>query len=408
MPSTSIEKMPKSRSKPYDPADEVSENMASLLDIAGWSCIDVSSCAARNPLAPLPDRTSTYRLTTSQITPAVPLEHASADRNSTYRLKAQTKVSGGNFTLPTVPSLPVDPNPIKAPTIDDITEAIIDGSGAFDIFMKAGTAQLDSQYNKNRIKGAEYAASYIQMMEMMMTQANLFVLKKFETEIQAKKIPYELEKIKYDMLVSANQAVATEQQAKLSEQQRLELEANGEYERMIKNANAENIENSTVLIKKQIESEVAKTKTAYVNIKLAKEKGESDRANGIAERNLIKAKAENTENNTALIKKQISDTHAKTLLLNTQITELVANGQTERALKTSQIRVQEVNARLYARQIVGFDDKDRRETYKITMDAWAVQAAEVSPNPETQVMAPLAYESTVTEALKQAGFKTTP
>jgi len=391
--------------KTYNPYESVNSNMADLLNIGRWSCIDVSSCGAGNPLAPLPDRTSYYRPTHSSIVPSANLDSPANDRVSKYRLQNQQKVNAPGITLPAVPTPSQDPNPIKAPSIADVTEALVDGSGAFDVFMKAGTAQLDSQYKKNRIKGAEYAASYIQMMELMMTQANLFVLKKFETEVQAKKLPYELEKIKYDMLVSANSAVATEEQAKLSQQQRLELKENGVYERMIKNATAENTENNTVLVKKQIESEVAKTKSTYVGIKIAQEKGESDRANGVAERDYIKAKADNTENATALIKKQVSDTHAKTLLLNTQIKELVANGEIERGLKSSQIRVQEMNARLYARQIIGFDDKDRRETYKITMDAWAVQAAEVAADPSLQMLNSLTQENTVETALKQAGLK---
>ena len=84
-----------------------------------------------------------------------------------------------------LPDLPDDVTAPEAPTVEDVTTEIINGTGAFDVFMRAGSNQLQSQYDKGRIKGADYASAYIQMMELMMTQANMFVLKKFETEMAA-------------------------------------------------------------------------------------------------------------------------------------------------------------------------------------------------------------------------------
>ncbi len=179
-----------------------------------------------------------------------------------------------NLPLPDLDKLDID---IPEVSIDDVTTEELDGTGAFDVYMRAGNNQLREQYDKGRIKGAEYAASYIKMMELMMTQANMFVLKKFETEMAAALLPYQVYTAQYE-------AALKEQQAK---------------------------------------------KMMY-------------------EVDLICA----------------------------QIAELKANGASERRVKASQTQTQVEQAKLYKRQVKGFDDKAAMDSGATLLDTWAVQAVE--------------------------------
>lgn len=59
-------------------------------------------------------------------------------------------------TFPTSP-----PAPITRPTIGQLTEAKVNGSGVFDIIMASLSAHLKAEYAAGRITGAEYAKAWI-------------------------------------------------------------------------------------------------------------------------------------------------------------------------------------------------------------------------------------------------------
>ncbi len=210
---------------------------------------------------------------------------------------------------PTLNPVPTDPeDEIETPDVGDVTEEILAGEGVFDIYMRAGSNQLQSQYDAGRIKGAEYAAAYIQMMELMMTQANMFVVQIFDSQMKAKMFPHQMLEIKYKAALYAYQA--------------------------------EEIQSKT-----------------YTNRQ--------------------------------------------------QVAELKANGAVERTLKASQIGVQEQQAQLYERQMKGFDDKNRNDAFKTTMDAWAIQSVEIAENPLDQQINQLTGDElgqTVTDLLNDVGF----
>jgi len=81
---------------------------------------------------------------------------------------------------------------------------------------------------------------------------------------------------------------------------------------------------------------------------------------------------------TALKQVSVAELMAKTELTCTQTTELVMNGEKDRALKSSQIAVQGAQKLLYERQTIGFDDKRDNDNLKIVTDSWAVQATEMN------------------------------
>jgi len=187
--------------------------------------------------------------------------------------------STGDVAIPT-------PNPddkLTDPgTIGFVTEEAIDGKGVFDSLMRAGSNQLMTQYEAGRIKGKEFADAYLSMMELMMTQANAFVIQSYTAKLDAeskfKMFPYNALSMIYDAAIKEAQA----------------------REMDIKNK-----------------------------------------------------------------------------LVCTQINELVLNGSQDRALKASQIEVQDAQRDLYVRQTTGFNDKRNNDNLKVVMDSWAVQAVEL-------------------------------
>lgn len=68
---------------------------------------------------------------------------------------------------------------------DDLTTTKIDGSGTFDIMMRAHKAHLQIEYEKNRITGAEYTKAYTTLTDSAMSAAVNFLLQKDQAFWQA-------------------------------------------------------------------------------------------------------------------------------------------------------------------------------------------------------------------------------
>lgn len=179
--------------------------------------------------------------------------------------------------------VPEDGDKITSPVMGVVTEEVVTGKGVFDVYMRAAKAQLDEEYKKTRIKGADYAMACVQLIDKMMMQANQYVIGEFTTKLDAdmkiQMFPYQMATLRYD---------------------------------------------------------------------------------------------------TALKEAMVGEMMAKSQLTCTQTTELVMNGEKDRALKTSQIAVQDAQKKLYERQTKGFDDKRDNDNLKIVTDSWAVQATEMN------------------------------
>lgn len=74
---------------------------------------------------------------------------------------------------------------VVRPSICDITDGDVEGSGAFDKIMRSVGAHLKSEYEANRITGAEYTKAYIALVESSMSNATQFVLSRDMTFWQA-------------------------------------------------------------------------------------------------------------------------------------------------------------------------------------------------------------------------------
>lgn len=77
--------------------------------------------------------------------------------------------------------MPVTLTPI---TLPQLTEATTNGSGVFDVLMKATKAHLEQEFTQGRIKGAEYATVYLGSLEAVMSNALQFLLQKDKTILE--------------------------------------------------------------------------------------------------------------------------------------------------------------------------------------------------------------------------------
>jgi len=320
-------------------------------------------------------------------------------------------------------------NPDPAEEIGIVTEEDpVTGRGQFDKYMRAGNNQIDIQYNLGRIKGAEYANAFVQMQDNMMTQANGFVLGEFKTRIEADLVSAQIEEMQLDgevkrTLVQA-QILETEMKIRLlAEQidkvknetqliatQEEELRKNGAFDRAVtyrqankliaetdfictQNTEFKNTQAFDRVIKYE-EAAKIKTESRFV---ASKEKMmlANDNINRMLTMQQMyheQAKINLTCKNETLVDTQCKlnkvqaeelglSGYSKRNLEGTQASELVLNGESKRSLETEQEEVARKQAHLYEEQAKGFDNRNRNDTLKTFMNAWAVQASEIAEDP---------------------------
>lgn len=78
-------------------------------------------------------------------------------------------------------------------TIGDLSQATTEGSGTFDILMRATKAHLEQEFAKGRIKGAEYSTVYLGSLQSVMQTALQFLLQKDKILLDAQLVEKQIE-----------------------------------------------------------------------------------------------------------------------------------------------------------------------------------------------------------------------
>ncbi|MBO6278188.1 MAG: hypothetical protein J6N20_12300 [Pseudomonas sp.] len=158
------------------------------------------------------------------------------------------------------------PDPI---TLASLTEARIDGSGAFDTLMRAMSAHLEREFQDNRLRGADYAQVYLSALTPVLQNSVVFLLQKDE---------------------AANKALLVEAQVRLTEAQIKLAEAELERELLTRDLIAaqtavqiqqvENLKAEECLLKAQYDIALSTNlqtvaQTSLVNQKVATEKAQT-------------------------------------------------------------------------------------------------------------------------------------
>lgn len=88
--------------------------------------------------------------------------------------------------------------PIKE-TIDKFSENALDGNGVFDILMHSAELHIHDEYDKNRITGANYSATYLKAMEVVLQMATQITLSADKAYLEALQAKYTIERLKLDI-----------------------------------------------------------------------------------------------------------------------------------------------------------------------------------------------------------------
>lgn len=104
--------------------------------------------------------------------------------------------------------MPTTPVTIEPVTLAQLTEAKVDGAGVFDTLMRASAAHCQQEFDRNRIKGQDYAQVYLTAMQYTLQTATQFLLGKDKAYLEAQ-------------LIEAQVKIAEQQL--LQEQQKVEL-----------------------------------------------------------------------------------------------------------------------------------------------------------------------------------------
>lgn len=94
---------------------------------------------------------------------------------------------------------------MTAITVDQLTEASVDGAGIFDVLMRANKAHLDEEYAKNRIKGTEYATVYLGSVTAILQYSMQFLLNQQKTDLEAQLLEAQIKKTEADIALVTQQ-----------------------------------------------------------------------------------------------------------------------------------------------------------------------------------------------------------
>lgn len=108
----------------------------------------------------------------------------------------------------------------------DLTERKVDGCGTFDVLMSSVYAHLRTEFDKNRITGAEYTKAYIALTESVISNSVQFLLQKENAywqavagQLEVVKTAKAIEEIEQNIINKTKEALVLDEQRKLIKEQ---------------------------------------------------------------------------------------------------------------------------------------------------------------------------------------------
>ena len=204
--------------------------------------------------------------------------------------------------------------------ISELTSGELGGNGTFDIIMGAVNAHIEHQFKLGRIRGTDFANTYMQAMQMALQQASSYAIAKAKLPLELQQLEAQNHKIATDIAVMTKQGglydaqiIQTTKETQLKEYELtkikpLELE-NAKTEVKIKEQQIEVSKADLAIKQQQLElakyqftyqapSEVAKTKSEadYYKYRAINEQAQTDPS--------VVREGSTTALNNALIKEQ--------------------------------------------------------------------------------------------------------
>lgn len=254
-------------------------------------------------------------------------------------------------------------------TVADVTTGEPDGDGIFDSLMRTVAVRLESEYNKNRIKGVDYSQLYLDAIDSVMAQSMAFVLGKQAADKQA------------DLLVA---------QIALTDAQRIGVgfDNNLKQEQVIKITSEialinQNITNAgiqeNILIQQQLKSVqdvILAEKEVLLKVQqelLVKEQV----LKTTADTSLVTQNTANALTTNGLIVQQTSKVLEESALLNQK--NLTEQAQTQNTAHPDSILGKQ--SALYQQQTDGFKRDAEQKAAKIFVDTWSVRRSTSDTEP---------------------------
>ena len=204
--------------------------------------------------------------------------------------------------------------------LNDLTQTTLDGSGVFDTLMRSMKAHLEAEYQKGRIKGAEYSTVYLGSLTAVLDASLNFLL-------QREKVALEAELMAQQVLVAKAELEKAQAQVEIAK---------------------------TEIEKVKVELEILSLNKEKIPAEIAILKAQKCKLD--AEFDLIKESTLKAGQETALLAQKVVTEKA-------QVSALGVDGD-------SVIGKQK---RLYQAQTEGFSRDAEQKAAKLMMDVWNVQ-----------------------------------
>ena len=232
--------------------------------------------------------------------------------------------------------------------IDDLTKGITEGTGAFDVLMRAANAQVEAQYNAQRISGAEYGEVYLGTITAVLNSSVQYLLGSarlnkelllLEQQIEAAKENVELVKAQIAN-INADTALKIKQLDKLDADIGLTLE-----QTKVAAAQLDNLQKD-LLIK---DEQIAKTKAETALI-------DQNERNAVVQGQILTEQVEKTKAENNILAQKLETEKAQT-----QGTHETVGGILGKQML------------LFEKQAEGFDRNAEQKLAKILVDTWTVR-----------------------------------
>ena len=140
--------------------------------------------------------------------------------------------------------------------ISELTSGELGGNGTFDIIMGALNAHIEHQFKLGRIRGTDFANTYMQAMQMALQQASSYAIAKAKLPLELQQLEAQNHKIATDIAVMTKQGALYDSQTlqTMAQTEQVKLETAKKVP-----AEIEQIKQQTDLIKEQTRKEVYET-----------------------------------------------------------------------------------------------------------------------------------------------------
>jgi hypothetical protein len=257
---------------------------------------------------------------------------------------------------------------MTAITIANLTQSTVEGTGVFDLLMRANKAHLEAEFAKGRIKGSEYATVYLGSLQAVMQTAFQYVLQENKTN--------------QDMLLMEKQITLLQSQIDLANQQKSNLvaeAANIPKQGQLLDAQKAQVEGQTLLTAQQKTNLVDELlTTAKQRAKLDQDTANALAENGILVQNRLKA----IEETAFITQKKVTET-----------AQTVGTGIGATSYLGKQVALLDA-------QTSGFARDAEQKAAKIMADAYAVSLTVTDIDNSTAAHLSAPYTAAVIDKLK--------